>query len=95
MCPDLICLRGSEGKKELARALGVWCRVEIMVDFDTLIASLRRYGYTVQHTIEVPGDAGSAEFMVDGQLLSLAEVRGLLEVAEAKEAAQGRNRGAR
>ena len=63
-----------------------------MIDFDTLIASLKRYGYNVERAIEVPENAGEAEFMVDGQPLSLAEVRALLEEAEANEASRPRTR---
>lgn len=59
-----------------------------MVDFDTLVASLERYGYTVQRVIEVPENAGEAELIVDGQVFSLAAVRQLLEDAEAREASR-------
>lgn len=62
-----------------------------MVDFDTLITSLARYGYNVERVIEVPANAGEAELIVDGQVLTLAAVRQLLADAEEREAArQGR-----
>lgn len=66
-----------------ARGLGVQSG---MVDFDTLIASLGRYGYSVERVIEVPANAGEAELVVNGQVLTLAEVRQLLVDAEEKEA---------
>lgn len=49
-----------------------------MVDFDTLVAALRQRGYRVDRVFEVPENAGGAELVVDGQLLTLAEVRQLL-----------------
>ena len=55
-----------------------------MVDFDTLVASLRHFGHHVERVIEVPQNAGEAEFVVDGKLLSLADVRQLLVDDEAK-----------
>lgn len=61
-----------------------------MIDFDTLVASLRRYGFTVERVFEVPENAGEAELIVDGKVLTLAEVRQLLADAEAKEAAKRR-----
>lgn len=61
-----------------------------MIDFDTLVASLRHYGYSVERVIEVPENAGEAELIVDGQLRSLAEVRALLADAESREATQQR-----
>ena len=61
-----------------------------MVDFDTLVTSLGRYGYKVERVIEVPANAGEAELIVDGQVLALAEARQLLVDAEAREAARRR-----
>ena len=49
-----------------------------MVDFETLIASLQDRGHTVERAFEVPSNAGDAELIVDGQLLSLAQARELL-----------------
>ena len=55
-----------------------------MIDFDTLVTSLRHFGHHVERVIEVPDNAGKAEFVVDGKLLSLAEVRQMLVDDEAK-----------
>ena len=55
-----------------------------MVDYETLIASLQQRGYKVNHAIEVPSNAGTAELMVDGKLISLEEARQLLVDAEPK-----------
>ena len=53
-----------------------------MVDYETLIASLQQRGHTVNHAIEVPSNAGTAELMVDGKLISLEEARELLSDAK-------------
>lgn len=53
-----------------------------MVDFDTLIAALHGRGYTVDHVIELPENAGEAELTVNGKVLTLAEARQLLVDAE-------------
>ena len=55
-----------------------------MVDFDTLTASLESRGYHVERTIHTPENAGTAEFVVDGKLISLEEARKLLEDAQSK-----------
>ncbi len=55
-----------------------------MVDFQVLIASLQAHGHTVERAIETPKDAGDAELIVDGRLLTLEEARQLLSDAEAK-----------
>ena len=55
-----------------------------MVDYETLIAALQTRGYQATHAIEVPSNAGTAELMVDGKLLSLEEARQLLEDSEPK-----------
>ncbi len=55
-----------------------------MVDYDLLIASLQQRGYHVDRVIEVPSNAGTAELVIDGKMLSLEEARKLLEVAEPK-----------
>lgn len=57
-----------------------------MVDFDTLVQSLNNYGFAVERVFEVPSNAGDAELIVDGQLISLSEARQLLADAEFKRA---------
>lgn len=59
-------------------------------DIDTgLIATLlRSHGHTVGHVIPIPDNGGEFEFEVDGNLLSLAEVRALLEVEDEREDAR-------
>jgi hypothetical protein len=49
------------------------------VDTDLIVATLRKRGHTVGHVIPVPENAGDYEFEVDGNLLTLAETRELLE----------------
>ena len=56
-----------------------WCTVEAMVDFDTLIASLETRGYQVERVIHTPANAGDAELVIDGKLVSLEDARQLLE----------------
>jgi hypothetical protein len=56
------------------------------VDTDLIVATLRKRGHTVGHVIPVPENAGDYEFQVDGNLLSLAETRELLEADFAKKA---------
>lgn len=55
-----------------------------MVDYDTLVASLRTHGFTVDRVIEVPENAGESQLIVDGKLLTLTEVRQMLAEAEAR-----------
>lgn len=50
-----------------------------MIDYDTLVTALRAKGHTVQQVIEVPGNAGTAELMIDDKLITLDEARALLE----------------
>ncbi len=50
-----------------------------MVDTELIVSALRKRGYAVEHVIPVPENAGEYEFQIDGKLLSLAEVRDLLE----------------
>jgi hypothetical protein len=54
------------------------------VDIDLIASQLRDRGHAVGHTIPVPDNAGEYEFEVDGGLLSLSEVRALLEHDAAK-----------
>jgi len=54
------------------------------VDTNLITQALRDRGHAVGHTIPVPDNAGEYEFEVDGGLLSLAEVRALLEHDAAK-----------
>ena len=53
-----------------------------MIDYDTLINSLQERGFHVEHVIAVPSNAGTAELMVNGKLITLDEARALLEVDE-------------
>lgn len=55
-----------------------------MVDYETLIAALQQRGYTAHHAVEVPSNAGTAEIMVDGKLITLEEARALLTEGESK-----------
>ena len=55
-----------------------------MVDFQILVASLEQHGHTVEQVIEVPKDAGDAELVVDGKLITSEEARQLLADAESR-----------
>lgn len=48
-------------------------------DTDLIVEMLRSRGHNVTHVIPVPENAGECEFTVDGDLLSLAEVRALID----------------
>ncbi len=50
-----------------------------MTDIDLIVQQLRAHNHTVEHVNPVPANAGEYEFMVDGQLRSLLEVRAILE----------------
>ena len=50
-----------------------------MVDIDLILQKLRALGHAVEHPHAIPSNAGDYEFTVDGKLLTLAEVRSLLE----------------
>jgi hypothetical protein len=50
-----------------------------MVDTDLIVKVLRDRGHSVESVVPVPENAGEYEFSVDGNLLSLAETRELLE----------------
>lgn len=53
-----------------------------MVDTDLLANQLRAYGHTVTHYYKVPDNAGTYEFVVDGNILALEEARALLAADE-------------
>ncbi|MGI4829291.1 MAG: hypothetical protein ACRYFU_14015 [Janthinobacterium lividum] len=55
-----------------------------MVDYETLIASLQNRGFKVEHVMAVPSNAGTAELMVDGKVVTLEAARQLLEDAQSK-----------
>lgn len=55
-----------------------------MIDYDTLVRSLEAHGHTVDHVIEVPSNAGTAELTVDGKVLTLEEARALLDNVASK-----------
>ena len=52
------------------------------IDIDLIAKLLRDRGHTVSHIIPVPDNGGEYEFEVDGNLLTLAETRGLLELED-------------
>jgi len=54
------------------------------IDVDLIRKTLRDRGHAVGHIIPVPDNGGEYEFEVDGNLLSLAETRGLLEQEDAR-----------
>ncbi|MGA7157487.1 MAG: hypothetical protein WBY53_11595 [Acidobacteriaceae bacterium] len=58
------------------------------IDIGLISELLRSHGHTVGHVIPTPDNGGEYEFEVDGNLLSLTEVRGLLEVEDEREEAQ-------
>jgi hypothetical protein len=49
------------------------------IDTGLIVKTLRDHGHSVGHVIPVPDNAGEFEFEVDGNLLSLSEVRELLD----------------
>ena len=53
-----------------------------MVDTELLANQLRAYGHAVTQVITVPNNAGTYEFTVDGNVLSLEEARDLLSADE-------------
>lgn len=53
-----------------------------MVDIDLITQELRALGHTVQHAHSIPSNAGDYEFTVDGKILTLAQVRALLETEQ-------------
>jgi len=50
-----------------------------MVDTDLLVQVLRKRGHTVGAIFHVPENAGEYELEVDGDIITLAEARSLLE----------------
>jgi len=55
-----------------------------MLDKNLLVRALVDRGHTVGQFISVPDNAGEYEIYVDGNLLTLSEVRALLESEEPK-----------
>ena len=55
-----------------------------MLDIDLLVQQLRSQGHRIESVIRVPEDAGDFEFMIDGHLLTLSDVRGQLEQDQAR-----------
>ena len=49
-----------------------------MLDIDLLDQQLRIRGHKVDSVIPVPENAGDFEFLIDGKLLTLSDVRGTL-----------------
>ena len=54
-----------------------------MLDIDLFVSQLRSHNHTVESVIPVPENAGEYEFLIDGQVLSLAEARLMLESDQA------------
>jgi hypothetical protein len=50
-----------------------------MLDIDLLVEQLRQRGHEVGHVIPTPSNAGEYEFQIDGELLTLDQVRLVLE----------------
>ena len=50
-----------------------------MIDTELIVQDLRRRGHTVGQVISIPENAGAYEFQVDGRILTLEQVRALLE----------------
>ena len=50
-----------------------------MLDIELFLSQLRHRGHTVGSVIPLPENAGDYEFQIDGQMLTLAEARLLLE----------------
>ncbi len=55
------------------------------IDIDLISNLLRGRGHKVGHIIPVPDNGGEYEFEVDGNLLTLAETRGLLELEDTRK----------
>jgi hypothetical protein len=55
-----------------------------MIDIDLIAQTLRQHGHRVDSIIPVPENAGTYEFIIDGNTLTLEEARELLERDEAK-----------
>lgn len=54
-----------------------------MVDTGLIAKELKLHGHEVGDVFPVPNNAGEYEFIVDGNVLTLAEARALLEADEA------------
>jgi hypothetical protein len=55
------------------------------IDVELIAQTLRDRGHAVGHIIPVPDNAGEYEFEVDGGILTLAEVRLVLEEDAAEQ----------
>ncbi len=55
-----------------------------MLDIDLLVQQLRSQGHQIDSVIRVPENAGDFEFLIDGRLLTLSDVRGELEQDQAR-----------
>lgn len=62
------------------------------VDTGLIIESLRKRGHVVGSVIPVPENAGEYEFIVDGETMTLEEVRGLLADDQAADTGRVRRR---
>jgi len=62
------------------------------VDTGLIIESLRKRGHVVASVIPVPENAGEYEFIVDGETLTLEEVRSLLAEDQAADGGRVRRR---
>ncbi len=61
-----------------------------MVDHDTLVASLRNFGFNVERFIEVPENAGDSQVLIDGKLFTLTKARLMLAEAEKRGSQPGK-----
>jgi hypothetical protein len=59
------------------------------VDVDLILQTLRDRGHSLGNVIPVPDNAGDYEFVVDGRLLSLSEVRLLMQEDAEEETHRG------
>lgn len=56
-----------------------------MIDINLLVQQLRSQGHRIDSVIRVPENAGDFEFLIDGHLLTLSDVRGQLEQDQAHQ----------
>jgi hypothetical protein len=63
-----------------------------MIDTDLIVKVLHDHGHTVETVVPVPENAGEYEFSVDGNLLTLAETRQLLEQEDERRKDSHRSR---
>ena len=57
-----------------------------MLDIELLVTQLRSQGHQVESIVPLAENAGEFQFMIDGHLLTLADVRGQLEQEQVRRA---------